>query len=110
MLPVATAAAAGSEAAVGSMLAAASAGAEVGADLSRHRMTLMQLQNYAAQMSWHGPQQQQQQQPLGVGTGGLGEAQPGGSMLGAFDRMRQLQQARLTGNLQAAGRCGNGQV
>ena len=112
MLPVATATAAGSEEAVGSMLAAASAGAEVGADLSRHRMTLMQLQNYAAQMSWHGPQQlqQQQQQSLRVGAGGLGEAQPGASMLGAFDRMRQLQQARLTGNLQAAGRCGNGQV
>ena len=113
MLAAAAAAPAESEEAVG-MLAAASVGAEVGADLSRHRMTLMQLQNYAAQMSWHGPQQQQQQQqqqPLGgVGAAGLGVTQPGGSMLVAFDRMRQLQQARLTGNLQAAGGCGNGQV
>ena len=107
---LAAAAAAGSEEAVGSMLAAASAGAEVGVDLSRHRMTLMQLQNYAAQMSWHGPQQSLQQPMGGVGAEGLGGAQPGGSMLGAFDRMRQLQQARLTGNLQAAGGCGNGQV
>lgn len=88
----------------GGILTAAAAGSEVGADLSRHRMTLMQLQNYASQMTWHGPQPQ---------PGGL---QPGGSMLGAFDRVRQMQQARLTGNLQEAGgcggsgRCGHGQM
>ena len=83
-------------------------------DLSRHRMTLMQLQNYAAQLNRHQAaptvaaglppwRQQQHADALGSSDGAAGPVSgvhPGsGSMVSMFDRMHQLQQARLMGTL-----------
>ena len=97
-------------------------------DLSRHRMTLMQLQNYAAQLNRHqpiptttgsapsflpggsSPQQQWQQQQgennvlpgrsaMGAADMSAGPPGSGGSMIDMFDRARQMHQARLMGSL-----------